>query len=99
MDYYIYYRVRAEHGMQLLPRVQALQQDLAGRFGLAPLLRRRPEERDGLQTWMEVYAAVPAAECQQFEGALAETSARFDVMALTEGQRHLECFTEFPPCA
>ena len=35
-----------------------MQAKLAAGSGVAPQLKRRPESRDGLQTWMEIYPVV-----------------------------------------
>ena len=51
-DLYIYYQVKEEHAQALEARVRALQGKLAASSGVSPQLKRRPEARDGLQTWM-----------------------------------------------
>lgn len=97
MDYYIYYRVQARNTPALHRQVAGMQQFLADTLPVAATLRRRPEEVDGLQTWMEVYTGiVPQPE---FENHLSSAVAQFGLLPLTEGQRHLECFMEFAPCA
>ena len=57
-DLYIYYQVKEEHAQALEARVRALQAKLAAASGVAPQLKRRPEVKDGLQTWMEIYPVV-----------------------------------------
>ena len=65
-------------------------------------LKRRPEARDGLQTWMEVYPAVDAGFASMLAGAVH--AAGLD--ALLAGPRHAEVFMDLPlpgaeatPCA
>ncbi|MFL6672463.1 MAG: DUF4936 family protein [Massilia sp.] len=95
VDLYVYYKVRAENAARLEPIVRALQAGLATRHGVAGQLKRRPEAKDGVQTWMEVYPATGDA----FAAALAEAerSAGFD--GLIEGPRRTEVFTDLTPCA
>lgn len=95
MDLYVYYRVRDEDADGLLPRVRAMQADLAGAHGVAPQLKRRPQGADGVQTWMEVYPATAAG----FTEALAQAAGTFALEPLTSGPRHTEVFMDFPTCA
>lgn len=90
-DLYVYYQVREEHAAELAPRVRAMQ---AGLSATARLLRR-PESKDGLQTWMEVYPACPAP----FAAALAAAVDAAGIMDRITGPRHTEEFTELVPCA
>lgn len=93
VDLYVYYKVRDEHAAALLPLVRALQARVAGPG--AARLQRRPDSRDGLQTWMEVYPGVPGTFAATLDTALA--GAGLD--GLVEGPRRVEVFMEFPPCA
>ena len=95
IDLYVYYKVRDEHAAQLEPLVRAMQARLAPEAGVAVQLKRRPEARDGLQTWMEVYPGVAAA----FVDRLAEAAADAGLAPLTEGPRRTEVFVEFTACA
>jgi hypothetical protein len=95
MDLYVYYRVRDEDADRLLPRVRALQAELAAAHGVAPQLKRRPGSTDGVQTWMEVYPATAAG----FADTLAQAVVAADLGALLAGPRHTEVFTDIPPCA
>ncbi len=92
MDLYVYYRVRLTDAAALQPQVRAMQQDLSGRFGVASSLKRRPEEQDGCQTWMETYLDVPAG----FADELAQSASG---LALVNGERHVETFVDLAPCA
>jgi hypothetical protein len=93
VDLYVYYKVRDEHADQLAPLVCALQTTLI-QPGHARLLRR-PDSRDGLQTWMEVYPDVPERFALDLEKAVAGAGLE----GLVQGPRHVEVFTEIPPCA
>src|SRR5689334_17044212 len=59
MDLYIYYRVRTEDATRFQARAAAMQQALARDHGIGGALKRRPEAKDGMHTWMEIYAAAP----------------------------------------
>lgn len=91
-DLFVYYRVRRDAILQLQPKVIAMQAELAQRFGVRPALKRRPEEKEGLQTWMEMYPDVP----ESFMPALQQ--AALAAALPIEGERHLEIFVELPEC-
>lgn len=95
IDLYVYYKVRDEHAAGLAPRVRALQADVAAHHAVQPQLKRRPEARDGLQTWMEVYPGVGA----DFPALLDAAAGTADLGGLIEGPRRAEIFTDLPPCA
>jgi hypothetical protein len=94
-DLYIYYQVRERDATALAPRVRAMQAALAARHGVAGQLKRRPEARDGLQTWMEVYPATGAG----FDAALEAAVHAAALPELIEGRRHTEVFTDLITCA
>jgi hypothetical protein len=91
IDLYVYYKVRDVDAAALAPRVRALQ---AG-VGVPAQLKRRPEVRDGLQTWMEIYPGVDDAFPTRLDAAAR--SAGFE--GLIEGPRRAEIFTDLPTCA
>ena len=93
IDLYVYYKVREEHAERLASLVIAFQATMR-EAGAARLLRR-PESKDGLQTWMEVYPEVP----EDFADALETAAALAGFEGLIEGPRRVEVFVEFPPCA
>lgn len=95
MELYIYYRVRAENVEVLRARVTDMQQCLSRDYGIVTALKRRPEERDGLQTWMEIYQSIPA----DFESVLDRATLQSDLPALIDGQRHTEHFVDVASCA
>lgn len=94
-DLYIYYKVREADTGTLLPRVAAMQQALTAAHGIAPQLKQRPQAKDGLLTWMEVYPAAPAG----FDAALEAAVADAGIAALIAGPRHTEEFMDVQPCA
>ena len=93
IDLYVYYKVRDEHAERLAPLVCSFQARMI-QAGAARLLRR-PDSKDGLQTWMEVYPDVPETFAAELEAAAR--NAGFD--DLIDGPRKVEVFVEFPPCA
>lgn len=93
IDLYVYYKVREGDAAALAPRVRALQADVARRHGVQGQLKRRPEARDGLQTWMEVYPAV----ADGFAALLATAAAEAGLDALLASARHAEIFFDLPP--
>jgi hypothetical protein len=95
MDLYIYYQVKDADAAPLQAAVVSMQAALAQRYGVAPQLKRRPEAKDGLQTWMEVYAATPAG----FAAALGAAAEHAGLSAWTAGPRHTEVFTDLVSCA
>jgi len=95
MDLYIYYRVRSEHTEIASLRVRALQERIARAYGIVTALKRRPEEKQGCQTWMEIYEAVPDG----FEAALRQAVVQAGLGALIDGPRHVEHFLDMRSCA
>jgi len=95
MDLYIYYRVPNGHAEELRVRVGEMQRWLSGEYGIVAALKRRPEVRDGQQTWMEVYQAVP----EDFVVFLERAVAQAGLALLIDGPRHTECFVDVSACA
>lgn len=95
MDLYIYYRVRSENAAELCRRVQGAQQRLVREYGIVTGLKRRPEVKEGRQTWMEIYQDVPDGFAAVLERAIDQAG----VAALIEGQRNIEYFLDVSPCA
>jgi hypothetical protein len=94
MDLYIYYQVKEADTASLQAAVVPMQAELSRLHGVACQLKRRPEARDGLQTWMEVYTATPAG----FAAILSGAVERAGLSAWTSGARHTEVFTDLVPC-
>ena len=97
IDLYVYYKVKAsgDHAARLEPLVRAMQARLAAELGVNGQLKRRPDTRDGLQTWMEVYTGVG----EQFAPQLDAAAAAAGLAALIDGPRRAEVFVEFTACA
>jgi hypothetical protein len=95
MDLYIYYRVPVDKSAQLEQQAVALQARLSQQHQVATELKRRPQDKDGLHTWMEVYLDTPDG----FETVLQEEVAASGLTALIDGPRHTEYFLDFSPCA
>lgn len=95
MDLYIYYRVRSSDLEAFRTQALAMQHNLARDCGIAAALKRRPEEQDGLQTWMEVYADVDEA----FESRLNQAVADSRLSDWIQGPRHTEQFLDVSLCA
>ena len=94
-DLYIYYQVRMEDAVALSSRVRAMQARLVVEHGVAGQLKRRPEAKDGLQTWMEIYPATLPG----FDAVLEAAVAHAALAQLTAGKRHTEFFMDLPTCA
>jgi hypothetical protein len=95
IDLYVYYKVREGAADALAPRVLLLLQDIAARHGVHGQLKRRPDARDGLQTWMEVYPGVD----QGFALLLAQAVTSSGLESELAGPRHAEIFMDITPCA
>ena len=95
MDLYVYYRVASAHAAELRDRAEAMQHDLAREHGIRGQLKRRPAEKEGMQTWLEVYAGVTPA----FEAALEQAVHDAELPALIAGGRNTEIFVDIAPCA
>lgn len=94
IDLYIYYRVREEHAPVLQGLVSAMQARLSLQHGVPGQLKRRPDSKDGVLTWMEVYPATPDG----FQCALDSAVLDAGLQAWTAGPRHTEIFMDLPPC-
>jgi len=98
-DLYVYYKVRERDAAALAPRVRAMQAALAASHGIAVQLKRRPDSKDGMQTWMEVYPGVP----DSFAADLGRTATDRGLDKLIDGPRRAEVFVdlipELNPCA
>lgn len=87
---FIYYRVASSQAAAARPAVEALQDRLREALpGLQTQVLRRPEEKDGQQTWMEIYSH-PQGVSPQAQDRI-EAAAR-ELQALCPGPRHVEVF-------
>lgn len=99
MDLYIYYRVVPMRTQELHGKIKAVQAVLQGRFGIAGGLKRRPDEQDGLQTWMEIYEHIAPGQEDDFSRALEHALGDAGIAALIDGPRHVERFEDVATCA
>lgn len=93
IDLYVYYKVREADAAALVPRVRAMQAALAASHGVAVQLKRRPDSKDGLQTWMEVYPGAADTFADTVDGAAAGAG----LGALISGPRRTEVFVDLTP--
>jgi hypothetical protein len=93
-DLYIYYRVRCENAQQLQQRASAMQAYILSKDGIVAELKRRPAQKDGLHTWMEVYRDVP----EGFDMMLEDALTRAELTPLIEGERNTEYFLDCSLC-
>ena len=94
-DLFIYYRVPVEHVAKMQKRVVSMQAALHEQWPVATALKRRPELKDGCETWMEIYGQIP----EDFPTALESAVRDAALLTLTEGGRHIETFIDITPCA
>jgi len=94
VDFYVYYKVASGDAATLAPLVHAMQRQLVQDAGVQVQLKRRPEDKDGLQTWMEVYPGVSDG----FAAVLAQAVDAAGIASHLAGPRRLEIFTDLP-CA
>lgn len=91
---FIYYRIASADAAAAQPVARAMQDALCARHpGLQAELWRRPQEKDGMQTWMEIYMHAEGVG-PVLEGEIA--SAAQVLAAWLQGPRHCEVFV---PCA
>ncbi|HEY4073780.1 MAG TPA: DUF4936 family protein [Herbaspirillum sp.] len=102
MDLYIYYRVPRALAQQLQAQVNTMQANLRRDHGVAVALKKRPPQTgktgtdaaEPLDTWMEVYLAVP----DDFENTLQQAFDAAAYAGLIDGTRHIEYFLDCTPC-
>lgn len=95
MDLYIYYRVPVDKADLLEQQALELQAHLSLQHQVATELKRRPLDKDGMHTWMEVYLDVP----EHFDSLLQEAVTASGLPALITGPRHTEHFLDYSSCA
>ncbi len=94
-DLFIYYRVPASHTKTMQKKIIDMQAALREKWPVSTALKRRPELKDGCETWMEIYAQVP----DDFPSALELAVNQAQVLEHTEGHRHIETFVDIAACA
>lgn len=90
MDCYVYFKTPQAQSAQVLQEQALWQQAIAAQLGYQGKLQRRPEIRDGLQTWMEVYRDVPP----DFPARLSALLASQPLPLLNSVPRHQELFVD-----
>jgi hypothetical protein len=91
-DIYVYYRVHESDAIPVRAKVLSMQAELVARFKVSAALKRRSDEPQGLQTWMEIYEAAPEGFLTALSDAAQEARLPID------GERHVETFVDIP-CA
>ena len=94
-DLYIYYKVSDRNADILEMRLRIMQAELGALTGVYGEIKRRPGSRDGLQTWMEIYAGTGDG----FDAALIAAERDAALSELIEGERRTEVFMDLSPCA
>lgn len=94
-DLYIYYKVSEQNADALELRLRIMQAELGALTGVYGEIKRRPDSRDGLQTWMEIYAGTGDG----FDTALSAAESDAALSELIEGERRTEVFMDLSPCA
>ena len=90
---FIYYRIASADAAAARRAVEAMQYTLRERHaGLQAALWRRPQEKDGMQTWMETYTR-PDGVDESIEADIA--AAALALQTWVQGPRHAEVFV---PC-
>lgn len=112
--WYVYYKVAPSKVAALLPRVQAMQAQLAQRWHVQARLQQavlnQPQQSlhpaqhaPALLTWMEIYQeSVMSQTCLQGRSFADCLAAAVDAAAIStwlESARHIECFMELNLCA
>jgi len=92
-ELFIYYRAEPARVEAVAGAVQQMQAQLCDAHpGLQARLLRRPDVRDGLQTWMEIYR-LPEGTSPVALAAAIERAAE-SLQAQLTGRRHVEHFAE-----
>lgn len=87
-DLYIYYRAATVDADKLATRVHALQAELQATYQISGSLHRRPEDKEGEHTWMEIYLDTDPSFAAVLDAHLADAG----ILALIRGARHTETF-------
>ena len=94
-ELFIYYRSQPIHAAAVQTRVAEFQAALRRAHpGLVARLLRRPEERNGLLTWMETYAIEPMSHSCRLDDDLQRQIEQHAqcLHGLIDGPRHTEVF-------
>lgn len=94
-ELYVYYRVKSENAAKLQARANTMQAQLARTSGISGFLKRRPDEKEGCHTWMEVYPATSEGFAERLQSAVQDAG----LLELIEGERRMEIFEDRSACA
>lgn len=90
-ELFVYYRAEPARAESVAAAVQQMQAQLCEACpGLQARLLRRPDLRDGLQTWMEAYRLPPGASTVAMAAAIERAAE--SLRAHLSGARHVEHF-------
>lgn len=95
MDIYLYYTIRIADAPLAQAHALALHRQLVNSYGIGASLKRRQQDNDGLQTWMEIYLDVPTG----FGSVIEQGAIECGLAALAQNGRHIEYFEDMPACA
>jgi len=101
-ELFIYYRSRTDRSAEVAEQVAEFQARLVAQHpALQARLLRRPEVRDGWQTWMETYSinAMHSPDHADGIGTALQQAIELEAAVLRpciDGERHIEVFV---PCA
>ncbi|KJK25413.1 hypothetical protein UB46_05590 [Burkholderiaceae bacterium 16] len=87
---YVYFRVPEALADAALPHWHRWMETVAEAGGIGGTLLRRPETRDGMQTWMEAYADVPPAFDLFLDGLWRQSGLQHFI----NGERQVERFVD-----
>ncbi|WP_454721145.1 MULTISPECIES: DUF4936 family protein [Cupriavidus] len=87
---YVYFRVPETLAEEALPHWHRWMETVAEAGGIGGTLLRRPETRNGMQTWMEAYADVPPAFDLLLDGLWLQSG----LQRFVSGERQAERFVD-----
>mgnify|MGYP001229677021 CR=1 FL=1 len=91
---YVYFRVPETLAEEALPHWHRWMETVAEAGGIGGTLLRRPETRNGMQTWMEAYADVPPAFDLLLDGLQAGGArCALDGDATGQAKRHRQRYS------
>ena len=93
-ELFIYFRAQAEDDAAVKAAVYQMQDEMRRAWpGLSARLLRRPEAKDGLRTWMEVYSMPgPGGVTDSLQSAIEACARR--AVPCPVGERHVEVFVD-----
>jgi len=86
---YVYYRIDPAQETTAADKIDALLGAMAGHCARPP---RRLNRCDDPAVWMEIYESI--ADYTAYVSALDKAVLRLECAEFTQGERHLECFSQ-----